>query len=417
MGPSSKLTRNYSIASLIGIVAIGIVLGIFYRAMVVGALQDTETEANVSLSQALANGIWPKYGEFIATAGRLPAGELARRPEIAALHREVLDKMRGLRVVKVKIYDREGQTVFSTDHRQIGEDQASNEGFQNARRGATASLIVFRHQFDTREQVIADRSLLQTYIPFRHDPGGPIDGVFELYTDVTLLLAEAERTGYIVIGVLTLAMLVLYMFLLTVIRQADQLLAKEARERQVQQARIQQLAYYDSLTGLPNRPTFLDLLRRAIERAKRSRNLLGLMFIDIDRFKDINDKLGHGAGDHVLAEAAHRLSACTRNVDTVCRIGGDEFTIILENLQTAETACAVAARILKCFGDAVAIENDSVEVTVSIGIALAPAGARDPEQLVKDADAAMYQAKALGRNRYAFYTEAPQPQSALPLLA
>jgi len=401
-----RLTRNYSIASLIGIAAVGLALGVFYRTMALGTLEKNETQANASLSQALANTIWPKYGAFITAAGGLTAETLAQRPEISALYRDVRDKTRGLRVAKIKIYDRGGLTVFSTDRRQIGKSESSNPGLRRALAGETASLMVFRQRFDAWEQVVSDRNLLQTYVPFRYGPNAPIQGVFELYTDITPLLVETERTGFSVIAVVTVAMLILYLFLLAIVRRADRLLAQETRERQIQQARIQQLAYYDGITGLPNRAMFLDLLQHAIDRAKRSRCLLGLMFIDIDRFKAVNDRFGHSAGDRVLAEVARRVSSCVRDADTVCRIGGDEFTVILENLSSPEMASAVARRILQSFARSVSVEQGPAEVTVSIGCALLADGSQEMDRLVRDADAAMYRAKELGRNRYVFHGDA-----------
>ncbi len=400
-----SLTRVYSIASLVGIALIALLLGLFHRHVAVDALIAHETEANVALTQAFANTLWPKYARFVAQAHSLPPAGLSARREIAELDAEVKDKAQGLRLVKVKIYDLNGLTVYSTEARQIGEDKSGNRGFQQARDGAVASEMVYRDQFSAFEQVVENRHLISSYIPIRRASDGPVEGVFEVYSDITPLVDEIKRTEWRVLGVVTTLMLLLYTFLLVVVRRADRVIQRhEDEEREAQRKRIRFLAYHDPLTGLGNRTQFAERLHQAMDTARRQGRAVGLMYVDLDRFKTINDSLGHEAGDQVLIEAAARIRASLRNRDTACRMGGDEFTVILESLAGVYEATQVAQRLLGGFAEPIRVGNRELVISASVGISVFPGTTQDSIRLLKDADAAMHRAKADGRNRYVFYS-------------
>ena len=168
-------------------------------------------------------------------------------------------------------------------------------------------------------------------------------------------------------------------------------------------AQLQQLALYDHLTGLPNRSLFTDLVQREIQQARRSDQRFGLLFIDLDRFKAVNDTLGHAAGDTLLVELARRLREILRNVDVVCRQSGDEFLVMVRHVDHWESLGEMADRILKAVEEPVATGHGMARVSASIGISMFPDDAEDFEMLVKNADTAMYQAKSLGRARYSFF--------------
>lgn len=165
---------------------------------------------------------------------------------------------------------------------------------------------------------------------------------------------------------------------------------------------ITHLAYHDSLTSLPNRILFFDRLNQAITRARRDKVSAAVLFIDIDGFKIINDALGHDAGDTLLREVAKRTLACVRESDTVARMGGDEFTVVLNNVLTPQGKECVAQKIVDAISLPYLINGKNCSVTVSIGIALYPNHGETAEQLVKIADAAMYLAKHSGKNCYRF---------------
>lgn len=168
------------------------------------------------------------------------------------------------------------------------------------------------------------------------------------------------------------------------------------------QERAEFLANHDPLTELPNRRLLEDRLGQALSQARRNQNMVALMVVDLDRFKAINDNFGHRLGDEVLRESALRLRACVREVDTVSRMGGDEFVIVLSELHQAQDAALVAQKILDAMRNPVAIEGHALHIACSIGIAQHHANGDDPAALVKAADFAMYRAKESGRNCYKF---------------
>ena len=186
-------------------------------------------------------------------------------------------------------------------------------------------------------------------------------------------------------------------------RLATQLVIREITARKEAAERLSYLAQYDSLTALPNRSLFRDRLERAIARARRGNNQLALMFLDLDRFKEINDSLGHTTGDEVLQAVARLFRESLRDVDTIARLGGDEFTIILDDIKGMGQVITVAERIRKMLSAPLLIHGAEVFVTTSIGIAIYPMNGESIEALTKAADAAMYRAKEEGRNTHAFF--------------
>jgi diguanylate cyclase (GGDEF)-like protein len=175
------------------------------------------------------------------------------------------------------------------------------------------------------------------------------------------------------------------------------------QQYQEQSKEMAYMAYHDALTGLPNRRLFEDRLKQALLHAQRSGQITAVMFLDLDRFKDVNDTLGHACGDHLIRHAGHRLLNCLRGADTVYRQGGDEFTILLEYIAKPEDVGLVAARIQAVLEEPFLLEGTPVSVTASIGIALYPLDGETPEQLMQHADEAMYAAKKRGHNHFKFY--------------
>ncbi len=175
-------------------------------------------------------------------------------------------------------------------------------------------------------------------------------------------------------------------------------------ERKEAEDKLRQLAHFDPLTHLPNRSLFIDRLKEAVELTIRLNKRIAVMFLDLDRFKIVNDTLGHQAGDHLLIEVAHRLEACIRSTDTVARLAGDEFTIILSNLDNPQEAALVAKKILAAFNPPINLDGREVFISASIGISIFPEDGKNVGQLLKNADAAMYHAKESGRNNYQFFS-------------
>jgi diguanylate cyclase (GGDEF)-like protein/PAS domain S-box-containing protein len=181
-------------------------------------------------------------------------------------------------------------------------------------------------------------------------------------------------------------------------------IAQDISEHKEHEYRLAYLAQYDSLTGLPNRHLFRDRLAHAMQRATRLRQRVALMFLDLDKFKEINDNFGHETGDLILCQAAARIKVGLRESDTLARLGGDEFTVILEDVARLEHVETVAQKIMEVFAQPIVHDGVEFFVTASLGIALYPADDDNIDGMLKKADIAMYHAKDEGRNNYQFFT-------------
>jgi diguanylate cyclase (GGDEF)-like protein/PAS domain S-box-containing protein len=180
---------------------------------------------------------------------------------------------------------------------------------------------------------------------------------------------------------------------------------EDITERKAAERKIQQLAYYDLLTNLPNRRMFQDRLRQSLARAEREGLQTAVLFLDLDRFKDVNDAFGHEFGDRLLQAVARRLQKWLRKADTVARLGGDEFVILLTEIDDQKKVAYTAERILESFSRPFDLRGRQIYSSTSIGIAMYPADGENVDELVKNADAAMYHAKSKGKQTYCFFSE------------
>ncbi len=209
-----------------------------------------------------------------------------------------------------------------------------------------------------------------------------------------------QRAGAISIVLILLA--IVFLRLSLQLKQSR----REALEEHIAHAqKVEHLAYHDGLTGLPNRSFFSQLLSHGIAEAKRYERRLALLFLDLDRFKIINDTLGHDAGDELLKEVARRLTEALRETDTVARLGGDEFVVLLPEMNDEKQLSAVAKKILSAVGQPFHLAGQDLRVTVSIGISVSPLDGEDEQTLLKNADIAMYHAKEGGKNNFCFYSD------------
>ena len=188
--------------------------------------------------------------------------------------------------------------------------------------------------------------------------------------------------------------------------QLGQSRSREASIKLAHAQRVEYLAYHDGLTGLPNRSLFAKLLGQSISESRRYDRQLAVAFLDLDRFKQINDTLGHDAGDQLLREVADRLRGCVRASDTVARLGGDEFVVLLLDLVDPKCSTLVAQKILAAIAKPITLLGHEFRVTASVGISVYPQDGSDEQTLTKNADVAMYQAKSEGKNNFQFYSAA-----------
>ncbi len=528
----SKKTRyglrlQFSIVSLIAIVASAVTLSIYYRQTTINQLIVVEERNYIALTQTIANTLIPKYRDFLQLAESLPQAQLVKNPLSQQLHDDVEAMVKDLPILKIKIFDTTGKTLFSTDASQTGSvESADYPGSRVARTGDVISSISERDKFrgiDGNE--IYSLTVLSSYLPIYSAQDKNIIGVFEIYSDITARLVEIERQQVEVSSTILAILSLLYLALLLFVTRADRILTQQhsehkqatelstrlgrlldkssneiyifdadslkfthvnrggrdnlgysaqelsqmtaveikpevseeeftslikplrygdneqiifetvhqrkdgtqypvevllqyspdetppvfvaiildITEKKKTAERLNYLAYYDKLTGLPNRSLFVDRLEQAMRVADRYEHMVAVLFIDLDKFKNINDSLGHDAGDSLLRDAAERLGSCMRSTDTVARWGGDEFCLLLKNIKHIENVNVVAEKIIERFAEPFNIKDKKMFITASIGIILYPLDDIDVDSLLKNADTAMYHAKEKGRNNYQFY--------------
>ncbi|MFO7603787.1 MAG: EAL domain-containing protein [Gammaproteobacteria bacterium] len=401
-----RLLRYFTLVSLISIVLTTLLLGSWLRSIAVDNLITSEERHNVTLARSMARSLWPQYSALLRSAATMPAAALGQQPEIKSIEQQLNAHYQGVGIVKVKLYDLNGLTLFSSDVTEIGSVKQGQAPFERARAGEVVSQLSFRDHAYAHQERIEKRNIVSSYVPLRPSETGPIEAVFELYKDVTPLVSDIENTQWNVVLGIAIILTLLFLVLFVVVRYADRVIRRYNRALLDNAAKIEHQAFHDGLTGLPNRVLFMDRLEHAIEHAKRDERLVGLMFIDLDKFKEVNDRLGHAKGDELVCIAAERITGCLRGSDTAARLAGDEFMVILEGLHTVERITEVAKRIVHVMAKPIELGDERLSITCSIGIAAYPFDEQDDAtQLIKKADAAMYQAKQRGRNSYAFYIE------------
>ena len=551
------LLRYFSIASFIVIACATALLTELQHRLAVDDLIQTQEQNHVLLTQSVAQGHWPEFAALLTTAARLENAALRRDVEILRIRRLLQGEFAGTKVLKVKVYDPSGRTVFSSDESQIGEDKAANIGFRRAISGVPVSELTHRNQFSAFEQTVEDIDVISTYVPVMRDGGGRPVGVFEIYSDTSALVDRINQTRSMVAFQVTAVLVVLYLLLFLIVWRADRVIRRQERrrtkdERRLQAAReeidrseqfhraliehssdavmllgrdrrvryaapadsrvlgiaedelpgmlladyvvpecriavedwlrrvekgegeavpmefdgmhaatgrrhfvatatnllghpavcgivvnvrdfterkraelqVRRHALFDDLTGLARREYFVQQLNAAVAQATRRSEMLAVMFIDLDGFKQVNDSLGHEAGDLLLKAVAGRMRAILREEDAIsrggmpaedtriARLGGDEFTVLLTGLCDAGDAEGVAWRLLATIAAPYEVGGSKVRVTASIGIAIFPDAGATSGDLLKNADAAMYAAKQRGKNACAVFPPAPAAEDA-----
>ncbi len=394
--------RYLIIASTIGIISI-VCLMILYRQFAFSSLLNHETRSNVAITEILSNAISTEYRELLDADPATIREMGAKHPAILQLDAEVRQLMRGSKLLKVKIYDLNGLVIFSTDPSQINQDKSNNTGFLSAKSGKTASIIAFRDQFNSFEGMRSDLNVVSSYIPIRSHPLDELEAVFEVYSDVTDLINQMQRLQWQVIILVLGSVGVFYLLLITNSRRVGRIEAVRLEEAARSEAQLRYQASHDALTGLFNRHEFERRAKLLISRIRNSKGEHALCFMDLDQFRVVNDTCGHIAGDELLRQLGHVLKDSVRKSDILARLGGDEFGILMEHC-TADQAKRTVTELQQTIQNfQFSWEKNSFRIGVSIGLVSFSGTTSSITEVLKQADAACYMAKDLGRNRIHVY--------------
>jgi diguanylate cyclase (GGDEF)-like protein len=311
--------------------------------------------------------------------------------------------------VKVKVFSESGEILFSTDPEEIGVVNR-NEYFSRAvAKGEVYTKIILKEQKSLEGQTM-NSDVVETYVPLMID--GEIRGAFEIYYDITAKKEQLDRLlSRSSITIFTLAFGLIIAIIVTLTKEN-----KNIAERERAEEKIHYLAHYDVLTGLPNRFLYKEHLSHALSSAERNGEMLAILFVDLDDFKQVNDTFGHSVGDLLLQEVAARFGKTLRKSDvlarqgdkegstSIARFGGDEFIVLLDDIEGESDASKAAHRLFDALSDSFVIAGHQISVGASIGISLYPRDGEDFETLTKNADAAMYRAKSQGTKNFRFHT-------------
>ena len=376
-----SLLTKFGIVSALAIITLGLVLSQILE----GFVRDRAIlTAKQSIEAAARVGVQPHITETDLQRG-FTAGRYAKLQEL--LGGEVL--LDGT-VAEYTIWNADLETVYSADASKVGDSATQADHLEAALAGdSRAAKKTMTVDGEESEQ-------LHVYVPLRFQTDAPARGVLEIalpYHPIAQAITEDARQLQ---GILLAGLLLLYLALFNIVRDASKRLRRQAKTNEYQ-------AFHDVLTGLANRALFKDRVQQAIREGERENRILAVMLMDLDRFKEINDTLGHHKGDQVLRHVAERLNEVLRDTDTVARLGGDEFAVLLPHIPDPAAALHVAEKIRDNLTRPMAIEGMSLEVRASIGISFFPGHGEDVDLLLQRADVAMYLAKASG-NAYEVYT-------------
>ena len=398
-----KLIRNFMIMGVLGVILVTVLLGHLYREVAVKNTIELGVRENVAFSKMFINNIWPEFEPFVNDMKDRSGHELSLHPALSDFKKAVRIQSAGLEILNIHVNALNGNTIFSTDTQQLGSNRQENAGFKEASGGQVATETAYRDQVNSQHGLKLGRNIIINYVPVYIAGNSKIKAVFEIHSDITQFMHEIDRNQnnayFVISGILSILLCVLYF----VVKYADKNIKRHAAQIEDQQKIIESQLYHDSLTGLPNRTLFMDLLKQAMQKAQEKNQLLGLLFIDLHGFENVNDTLGYAMGDSLQLQVSQRLKQCVRKEDSVARFYGSEFVIILEPIFNMDEVEEIVRKLLEAISEPFCVDGNELFLTPSVGITLYPFADDSIDTLIKNAKVAMHQARNAGRNTYRLY--------------
>ncbi|UOY00788.1 putative bifunctional diguanylate cyclase/phosphodiesterase [Blastococcus sp. PRF04-17] len=391
---STSLLTRFGVVSLLLTIAVGAVLSSVLSTVIEDRARQQAEDAAL---MAVRLGLQPHFSRADLAIG-FEAGRLADVEHAVDSAAERFgtagSSLAAFDPVELKVFNGEQTIVYHSEHPEL-VGTTSNSG---ELRAALDGYVVsgFAHSSDDSDtSEDGERQLLEVYVPLQYPGSSEPDGVIEVYlpyAPVAAAVRDDVRTMTVALGV---SLTVFYVVVFRLIASASKRLRRQTEELHISAERDRHQATHDALTGLPNWELMRDRLDQGLAAASRTDREVALLLIDLDRFKEINDTLGHSYGDRLLCQVGPRLQSVLREGDTVARLGGDEFAVLLPVVDGVAEAEAVAERLRESLHQAFDVNGVALDVEASIGIALSPWHGTDTEELLRNADIAMYVAKEM----------------------
>ncbi len=373
-----SLTRQVALLSLLPMVLFGFVLARVLQAQVVSRTLEDATESARIIAHI---GIQPHLSAQDLRTGLSPAGIRALDQQLSA--RSVTQDL-----ARIKIWNSHYRVIYSDDHSLIGRALPPSDDLQHALAGKpeSADVVTPRRGTETASEVGLGQ-LVEVYVPLRFAASGPPEGAFEIYLSyrpIAAALAHDKRTIALLVAI---GLILLWLILYRIVVQASRRLRRQARENY-------RLAHYDALTGLPNRTLFIERVAQTVARESSRPGTVAVLLIDLDRFTEINNTLGHSGGDRVLREVSRRLGETLAGAAELARVGADEFAILCRDTHGEAGARGAAEAVQRSLEAPMVVDGVAINVEASIGIAVMDEHADGPELLLQRVDTALARARS-----------------------
>ncbi|MCW3068382.1 MAG: putative diguanylate cyclase/phosphodiesterase [Solirubrobacterales bacterium] len=383
-----SLTQQVALLSLVPVVALGFILA---RVLETQIVTRTVADADQSAQLVARLGIQPELSPRALREGLTPAG-------IRSLDRQLSQRKVSKDLARIKIWSAQHKVIYSDIHSLIGRTLAPSDDLEKALAGKPkdAQLVTPSAHSETASEVGLGQ-LVEVYVPLRFAATGPPAGAFEIYLSYRPIAAAVARDKRTIMLLVAIGLGLLWAVLYRIVARASRRLRRQARDNY-------RLAYYDQLTGLPNRTLFIERVGDAVRREAGGRGAVAVLLLDLDRFTEINNTLGNANGDAVLREVARRLSSDLAGGALAARLGGDEYAVVCPHTDGVAGAQRTAAAIQASLETPIALDGVALNVEASIGIAVMGPDTEDPDLLLQHADAALGHARSQS-SRVEVYSE------------
>ena len=392
----ARILRNFVVISLLIMTCATVSLTWFMHWISMEYLYQTGEAGNVAKTKWLAQELWKKHGDTLKSVLQKSDSPKLQSNTITSINSYLFGKLVDSKTLKVKIMAMDGTVIFSTDATEIGTNKAESKKFQRASKAETVSVFSFKDRVYAQSEMVFNRNVVSSYIPVFEGNSKNVIAVAEVYTDVTELVESADQVQlYFLIAVIIAAMIVFIVLVMFVYKSSQTIHS--------QQEQILKQATHDELTGLPNRTQFYQQLTSIVDKASREKAHIALLLVDIDHFKDINDKFGHSYGDELLKVVTLRIRKSIPESYLLARLGDDEFAILCDHNTGRSEVMQLATSILDKVQQPVTIDAEYVTPTICIGISVLNDDSESVTELLQHADAALYQAKSMGGSQSKAY--------------